>query len=64
MNRTDRGFQDRFGNTYLCMGNDSSAPTAAGNTCTTVPIHEGGFIDIESLPAARFFFFDRRLDTA
>ena len=26
----------------------------------TVPIHEGGFIVVESLPAGRYFFFDRR----
>lgn len=41
------------------MGNDSSAPTAPGNTCATSPIHEGGIIPINP-PPARYVFLNRR----
>ena len=49
-----------MGNTYLCIGDDPTSPTAFGNTCMLVPIHEGGFIVVESLPAGRYFFINRR----
>ena len=49
-----------MGNTYLCIGDDPTSPTAFGNTCMAVPIHEGGFIDVESLPAGRYFFLNKR----
>ena len=49
-----------MGNTYLCIGDDPTSPTAFGNTCIAVPIHEGGFIDVESLPAGRYLFLNRR----
>ena len=49
-----------MGNTYLCIGDDPTSPTAFGNTCMLVPIHEGGFIEVESLPAGRYLFLNRR----
>ena len=57
-NRSDHSW-DTFGNLYICIGNDPSSPTAPGNTCSTEPIHEGGFIILD-LPAGRYIFFDRR----
>ena len=42
------------------MGNDKSRPDAPGNTCTSIPIHEGGFFDVESLPAGRYLFIYRK----
>ena len=57
-NRSD-GSWKRFANLYFCMGNDPSQPDAPGNTCS-VPIHEGGFIDVESLPAGRYLFIHRK----
>ena len=41
------------------MGNDSSSPTALGNTCTTEAIHDTGIIVVD-LPEGRYVFFDRR----
>ena len=58
-NRTDAN-QQRFANLFLCLGNDPSSPTAPGNTCTSLPIHDGGFINVESLPAGRYLFIYRK----
>ena len=44
------------------MGNDPSHPTSPGNICLIVPIYEGGFINVESLPTARYVFLYRRKD--
>ena len=41
------------------MGNNRAYPTAPGNTCSTEPIYEGGFIVVD-LPAGRYVFLDRR----
>ena len=60
-NRTDC-CQNRFDNLFICIGNDLSSPTAFGNVCSLVPIHEGGFIILE-LPAGRYVFLDRRANT-
>ena len=58
-NRSDSK-RDRFGNLYICIGNDPDSPTAPGNQCIAVPIHDSGFIDLENLPAGRYVFLDRR----
>ena len=58
-NRTDNS-RHKFGNLYVCIGDDPSSPTAPGNKCIAVPIHDGGFINLESLPAGRYVFLDRR----
>ena len=59
-NRTDTEF-DKFQDLYICIGNDPSSPS--NNPCTTVPIHEGGFIILE-LPAGRYVFLYRIGHTA
>ena len=46
-------------NLHICIGNDPTSPTAPGNTCSTEPIHDGGFF-ILALPAGRYIFLDRR----
>ena len=46
-------------NFHICIGNDSSSPTAPGNTCTTDPTHDTAFIIVD-LPPGRYVFFDRR----
>ena len=51
--------QDTFGNLHICIGNNPSSPTAAGNTCSIVAIHDGGFIIVD-LPSGRYVFLDRR----
>ena len=61
-NRSD-GWRDRFGNLYICIGNDPSSPTAPGNTCSPEPIHDSGLIILD-LPAGRYIFLDRRNKSA
>ena len=48
-----------MGNFHICLGNDISSPTAPGNTCTTDPTHDTGFIVVD-LPPGRYVFLDRR----
>ena len=36
----------RMGNSFVCVGENSAGPKAAGNTCTNSPIHDGGFITV------------------
>ena len=57
-NRSDSNW-DNLGYLHICIGNDPSSPTAPGNTCSTEPINNGGFIILD-LPTGRYIFLDRR----
>ena len=48
---------------YICAGNDSTDPEAVGNVCTSFPIYDGGFIDIEELPEAQYLYIFRAVGT-
>ena len=47
-----------MGSSYICVGNNSANPPAAGNTCTTIPFFDGGFITV-SLPHGRYVYIFR-----
>ena len=44
---------------YFCIGSDPSDPEASGNICLIIPFHDGGFIDVSSLPEGQYFFYLR-----
>ena len=53
----------RMEEAYICAGNDSTDPEAVGNVCTSFPIYDGGFINIEELPEAQYLYIFRAVGT-
>ena len=47
-----------MGSTYICIGNNPNDPKATGNTCTTLPFFDGGFIAVD-LPPGRYAYIYR-----
>ena len=47
-----------MGSTYICIGNNPNDPKATGNTCTTLPFFDGGFITVD-LPPGRYAYIYR-----
>ena len=47
-----------MGSSYICIGNNPADPKATGNTCTTLPFFDGGFITVD-LPSGRYVYIYR-----
>ena len=47
-----------MGSSYICIGNNPSDPKATGNTCTTTPFFDGGFITV-NLPPGQYVYLYR-----
>ena len=47
-----------MGSSYICIGSNPADPKATGNTCTTLPFFDGGFITFD-LPPGQYVYIYR-----